>query len=204
MRSLRAYSFLMILIFIILCVISYFYLDQRLAYFVHDHINKQGYLYRTAQCMGYLGGENWWMFIVSFGFILTAMLYAGSPSKIIYKKLCYLFVSIAIAMVVAGGLQFFIGRYRPELLFQSHLYGFHVFAHQASLHSMPSAYVVQIFAAATALTVICRRSAILVFSIAIAVAVSRLVLNVHFLSDILLAVLIGTLVSLWVKALLFK
>ncbi|MCP4476453.1 MAG: phosphatase PAP2 family protein [Gammaproteobacteria bacterium] len=41
-------------------------------------------------------------------------------------------------------------------------------------------------------------------ALAILVGVSRLILQMHYLSDVLFGALIGTLVPLWVKVLLFN
>ncbi|HIJ41886.1 MAG TPA: hypothetical protein HPP90_12530 [Deltaproteobacteria bacterium] len=44
------------------------------------------------------------------------------------KILLYVFVSAAIAIVIGEGLKYLLGRYRPTMLFEQDLYGFHFFS----------------------------------------------------------------------------
>jgi membrane-associated phospholipid phosphatase len=109
-----------------------------------------------------------------------------------------------LAMIASKSLKFLFGRYRPVELFQENLYGLSWFATQWEMHSLPSGHAVIIFSAAGALSILYRRFSALFFSVAVLVAASRLVLGMHYLSDVVLGAYIGIVSAVLMRHILYR
>lgn len=95
----------------------------------------------------------------------------------------FLFLSIAVSGLISNAIKVSLGRYRPRYLFEDGTYGFNPFSRNWGMNSFPSGHSQAIFAAMVALLVIFPRYNIMWLSIAVLVALSRVVTTVHYLSD---------------------
>ena len=95
----------------------------------------------------------------------------------------FLFLSIAVSGLISNAIKVSLGRYRPRYLFEDGTYGFNPFSRHWGMNSFPSGHSQAAFAAMTALMVIFPRHAALWLTIAVLVAMSRVVTTVHYLSD---------------------
>ena len=86
-----------------------------------------------------------------------------------------------------------IGRYRPEMYLDHHLFGFSGFSFDYFRHSMPSGHSALVFSIATSLSYFCRSKPItfLVYLIACLCAITRVLILRHYPSDLLVGALIG-------------
>jgi len=116
----------------------------------------------------------------------------------------YVCLSLAIAWCVGDGLKYLLGRYRPVMLFEDNLYGFHFFSTQWRMNSTPSGHTLRAFAVCTSLSVLFRRYAGYFIALATLIGLSRIVVTDHYASDIVFGAFIGTFSALWTAALFFR
>ncbi len=203
MKYLGRYSLLAVVVALILSLAAWYYIDIPIAHSLHS-LSHKSELYRAAALVTRLGDPIYWTIGVGVLLVPAGLLYYCQRQSGLAKNLFFFLVAMALAMAVSTGLKSLLGRYRPEMLFKYNLYGFHFLSTKFSAHSMPSGHTTRAFAAAVGLSIIFRRLTLLFVALAILVGASRLVLQMHYLSDVLCGALIGTLVPLWVKALLFN
>lgn len=106
------------------------------------------------------------------------------------------FSGIALSGIVANLVKFVAGRLRPKMLFESGLYGFDLFRIGYEFNSFPSGHATTAFAIAVTCSFIFPKYRILFFLFAVTVAFSRLVLNAHYLSDVIAGACLGTATSI--------
>lgn len=106
-------------------------------------------------------------------------------------KFSFFFCSVALAGIIADLIKPFLGRARPVLLGQSGIYGFYPLDFHSVYNSMPSGHTTTAFAVACALIRLWPRGTVLFLSYAAALAASRVMVNAHFLSDVLAGAAVG-------------
>ncbi|WP_142848982.1 phosphatase PAP2 family protein [Telmatospirillum sp. J64-1] len=126
-------------------------------------------------------------------FRLRAMMALMLPAReiLLYRaRLCaYFFLTMALSGIFVNLVKLIVGRWRPRFLFHDELYGFSMFTLAAN--SYPSGHSQAIWAAMTALMVICPRYNLAWAFLAVLVAVSRFATTVHFVSDVAMGSFIG-------------
>jgi membrane-associated phospholipid phosphatase len=95
----------------------------------------------------------------------------------------FMFVSMAASGLISNAIKFSLGRYRPRYLFDQDLYGFNFFSRAWGMNSFPSGHSQAAFAAMVALLIIFPRYNVMWLAIAVLVAMSRVIITVHYLSD---------------------
>jgi lipid A 4'-phosphatase len=107
-----------------------------------------------------------------------------------YRAL-YVFVAVALPGLLVDILKVVFGRARPKLLFIDGSYGFAWGAWQSDHWSFPSGHATTIVALATALYLLWPRGLPLYVLAALLVAASRVVIDAHYLSDVIAGAAIG-------------
>ncbi len=132
--------------------------------------------------------------------LIVLIISVARKSKLIRRKFFTLAVVLIMVSVVSQGLKFLIDRERP----------FETYPHIEKLStggdsSFPSGHTLEAFALAAALSLLFSGKKIMipVYIWACLVAYSRLALGVHYPSDVLGGMLIGTLIG-WVVPLIFN
>ena len=115
---------------------------------------------------------------------------------------------IFMTNVIAGiGVWFFkipFGRMRPEFYLDEGLYGFTWFAIDADYASFPSGHTITIISTAVALSLLFPRLKYIFLPIGAVVAFSRVVVTAHYLSDVVFASFLGTMVAIALHKYYFK
>ena len=106
--------------------------------------------------------------------------------------------SIIFAIVATEILKMLTGRARPWLLFSSNLYGFFFFKTSLDYTSFPSGHSSNIGALCGAFACFYPRFSIPLALVAFALAFTRIILGMHYLSDAVTGVIIGLIISQWV------
>ncbi|MFA6144588.1 MAG: phosphatase PAP2 family protein [Sulfurimonas sp.] len=102
-----------------------------------------------------------------------------------------LFSSVAFAGIVTDTLKVFLGRFRPCMLFEQGLYGFDFFHIQLATTSFPSGHTTTVFAVAMVVSLYWSRWAVIAWSVAVVVGLSRIMLSAHYLSDVIAGAVVG-------------
>lgn len=127
---------------------------------------------------------------------------AGLVGLFLYKRSKYEFNFnprpwhlLATSLVVAGFiceiLKIVLARARPELWLHHTLYGFYGFSLSHAYNSTPSGHATIIFVLATVISLIRPQWQAIGWTVAIIIAVTRILLNQHYLSDVLLGAYLG-------------
>ena len=141
--------------------------------------------------------------LVCFALARRARIAAAAREKLLRASgaVAFFFASVAVAGLVTSLLKCLIGRARPVQLDQFGLYGFHPWNWtEARWHSLPSGEATTAFAVAAALIVLFPRWQIAFWLFALVMAASRVMVNAHYLSDIVAGAVVGSLTALVVAA----
>jgi lipid A 4'-phosphatase len=140
--------------------------------------------------IGRLGLGYGWLWIFSVAFV--ALHWGGElPGQRRFDRRlrawspipAFLFAAVAAAGTAADILKVIFGRARPKLLFDAQFYGFTWFGWQADYWSFPSGHAATIVSLLTALAYLWPRQSLFYLLVGAIVAVSRVVVGAHFLSD---------------------
>jgi len=112
------------------------------------------------------------------------------------RRAAFLFLAVAASGLIVDLLKIVFGRARPKLLFRDDLYGFTWWGRGADLWSFPSGHAATVIALAAALTLLWRRAWPLYWSLALLICASRVIIDAHYLSDVIAGGWIGIL-TVW-------
>lgn len=107
-------------------------------------------------------------------------------------------ISIPVANAATSILKLCLARIEPSLFLLDHAYGFTFFAYRHPFLSFPSGHAATAGAIFGAWACYYPRWTFLLSVLAFALALTRIVLNAHFLSDVIAGTLIGLVISQWV------
>jgi len=146
-----------------------------------------------------IGLSKWYLWPAGIGVILCAIfvrIKSVGPAlrkklAVVGDKLFFLFVIVALAGIAVDIIKPVLGRARPVILLREGFYGFHPLTFDAAWKSMPSGHANTCFALACVLAVLFPRLRILWFAIAFADALSRVMVNAHYVSDVIAGAVIG-------------
>jgi len=145
---------------------------------------------------------------VVIGLILAGWFWYHRRSAAQRRK-CFFFGACWGLSNAAGAiLKVLCGRYRPKMLTEHDLYGFHGHGTTHGLASFPSGHTLDAVAIAAALWVLWPRSRPWCVAWAVSMGLARIVVRAHYVSDVLAGVLIGCLtvylINEWLKPAEFK
>lgn len=161
-------------------VLSFLYVDQPIAWFFYDLDlrTKLPFLYWLTT----LGtGE---FYIVGL-FLLVLFFRYVRPDKPSEARSWFLWCCVVIPYVICGLLKVSLGRARPELLFDSQLYGFYGFHLQAIYWSFPSGHTTTIMGLVFGLIILFPRYCTALLWSGFLLISTRVLLTNHYLSDVL-------------------
>lgn len=111
------------------------------------------------------------------------------------RTLAAIFIAVAAAGLADDVLKFIFGRARPYLWLAGDQSGFGFFRYGAKFASFPSGHTTTSVAAALAFSAVFPRARPLFLLAALLIALSRIVLDVHYASDVITGALLGTIIA---------
>ncbi|HYD30993.1 MAG TPA: phosphatase PAP2 family protein [Azospirillaceae bacterium] len=114
--------------------------------------------------------------------------------------LVFLFAAVALGGITVNVIKVIVGRGRPKLLMQDDFYGFHPFTGSADFHSFPSGHANTLMALAVALGFLVPRWRVILWALGAFLASSRVMVNAHYLSDVIGGSLWAVLLTAWLRA----
>lgn len=170
---------------VFITVISYFFIDLPVARAFHALSQETRDLFEWIT----KAGVSTLYLIVSF---VLFVFFRWIRQKRRYADRALLFFSsIALSGIVTNIVKFMVGRLRPKVWFESGLYGVDPFRVGYEFNSFPSGHATTVFAIAVTCSFFLPKYRTLFFLFAATVALSRLVLNAHYLSDVFAGACIG-------------
>jgi undecaprenyl-diphosphatase len=152
-------------------------------------------------------GKSGW-FLWPLGLCLLAIAAVASPSlsrmsllvlTALSVRIGFLFVAIAVPGLTVTIAKRLIGRARPRMSGAADPFLYMLFVWRPDYASLPSGHATTAFAAATAFGLLWPRLYPPLVVFAIAIAVSRVVVDAHFVSDVVAGALVGTCGALLVR-----
>lgn len=188
--TIRSPAFLLLII--AFCTISYFYLDRNLAISIRYSISNNTFI--IADQLAKFGKGNIYFIVLP---LLILLLKFFVKNQGYTKKCVFLLTAIALPSLLAFVMKISLGRARPKLLFDNNLYGFNLFHMKAAYLSFPSGHSILITALMMGLAFLFSRYWIVFVIIFLIISFSRVVVNAHYLSDVIASMYISILIVSW-------
>lgn len=172
------------------------YLDIPVAKFFYGY--RETSFYETFVNISYLGESSFYLLFFALFWWVTRRRDSRTASISLY-----LFLTVLYSGLIVNFLKLVFGRSRPELLFSAdQIYAFHFFNFQFSefMHqslSFPSGHAATSFSLGLALSLLFPRYRFLFMATAIVIALSRIIVFMHYPADVIAGALIGTMVAVW-------
>lgn len=196
MANLKKTSLLILLFGTCFYGLSYHFLDKLIAQSLHTLSNPK-LIYPFFQVITFLGDAKFSFGFTLISFILAMLVLFKNPQNRLANHLLFIALAMVLAIFLETGFKYLLGRYRPELLFQQGLYGFHFLTHRFAFNSSPSGHATRIFVLVAGFSLLWKRMLPVFVLIGLLVCLSRLVLELHYLSDVVFGAILGTLATLW-------
>jgi membrane-associated phospholipid phosphatase len=186
-----------LIIVVIVYALLFNWLDIPLMYFIsHDY---QGtFLFTLSKGLKIIFLPQLWFGIGVLCFVYVW--WAQNHAQLKFKKYALSFgINLIFAFILAFIVKFCFARYRPVDLLNSNLYGFHYFSLLNGSGSTPSGHTVMSFTLfltlarffnKTWVTLVCLMPPIII-------AISRLILADHYISDVMLGAYLGVISVFW-------
>lgn len=202
MQKLYKNIFLVGLLSLILAIVCYLFIDKSVAVAI-SHIPHDNFFHRVSVTIGeWTSSQNMAYIALLIGLIGSWLTLKKNDPAV--GKYAVVFLSFFITYVIVFAIKFTLARYRPELLLSQNFYGFSWLNLSHSLTSMPSGHAAANFALVLPMAIFLykrnRLLATILVIYGITVAISRVVLNVHYVSD----VLVSLTIALWVSGFLLS
>ncbi|HAA93154.1 MAG TPA: hypothetical protein DCS82_07990 [Rhodospirillaceae bacterium] len=184
------------------CLILSFAVDPWLTPWIKSQVSEnQSVYWRTITDFGRAG-----TYIVGslICFIIFALLALRDPDRtsrfrVGARNSLYVFLTLVSSGIAINLMKFVIGRQRPKAMFENDFYGLIPFNTHHAMNSFPSGHSQTIWALAMALIFLFPRFAPLCIVVAILIALSRVVLTVHFLSDAIAGAFVAIVAAVLLK-----
>jgi len=152
-----------------------------------------------------LGRSDWYLWPAAGGIFLCATLLRLNPAATpgfqarvarSGKRSLFVFAAVGLSGIITDAVKPLLGRARPVELERSGAHGFHMFSFHTGMYSMPSGHATTAFALAFALMMLFPRRRTVWLTLASLLAISRVMINAHFVSDVVAGGVIGYLTVL--------
>lgn len=200
------------MIFMILLIfISYFYIDKNISFYFIQHAEIYKYFGKTASI---IGESQWYIGVAILGSVYAYfkknLLYLHRFLFLLYVNLFSGLVSLVFKMLSGrlrpwklenggDGYGFLINQNSDFTFLQNIHYQFSILLHDSTPNtSFPSGHTTTMFAMFTYMSILFPKYIYLWLSIAVFTAVSRILANDHFFSDIVGGIIVGTLCTMFI------
>lgn len=185
------------LLVFIAAIISYIFFDLPIA--IYFHSLKNGSVNKVFKIITELGRSGW----VLIASLLIFIIFRRKKEKFAQWAI-YLFCAVAISGIIVDIIKIITGRFRPKIYFKDGLYGFDFFHRNYEYLSFPSGHSATVLSAMVAFGIFWPRFRIYFLFAGIVIALSRVIITAHYLSDVLIGSFIGVLTSILLYHLYFK
>ena len=181
-----------------LIIVVHYTLDFTVTQYVHATFGPRS---------GFINFVHWfanfglgWPYIVGLGVLFCVARFLWHNQKLTLQSL-YLFSCVAVSGIVCDLLKLVFGRPRPSLWFDHHLRDFIFFGHrqfhESSYTSFPSGHATTAASFAVGLMMLFPRLRVIGVLFMVSVAVARILLLRHYVSDVMAGMYLGAMTS-WV------
>lgn len=169
---------------------SFFYLDRTVTLWAHGLPEPFLVPFHYLTDLG----DSLYPLVISLG----AFLYFRNRDRRLAYAALYLILIVAISGLSVDLIKIIAGRARPELWLDLHQYGFSGWSLASTSWSFPSGHSATAFSFFVGLGLLYPRAKWLFLGIAVLVGASRVLLECHYLSDVIIGGWFGTVCAYWV------
>src|SRR6202042_3244994 len=163
-------------------------IDRSLAHFIYDHVSARAHKFLDG--ITHYAKAGHWLSVAIVALILAALLRhfatLGDVSALMINYSLAFIAMLTLGSAVLHVIKLVLGRRRPRDDMEMGLYGFQPFAFNLEYNSFPSGHALTICCVAVIFTCVWPTWWPFFFAIAFGLAVTRALLTVHFLSDVLI------------------
>jgi len=175
------------------CIVSYEFFDITVARFFASH---KGGLTAVFEYITELGKSLPYLIISAAAFVWFGFL---RKNRFRAAAAAFIFASVALSGIANDLIKFLVGRSRPDLLLTRQIYWFKPLTIQYSYNSFPSGHANTAAALFYSLYLIRDRYRYICLAMAALIILSRVIVEAHFLSDVLFGAYLGVLVTSLLK-----
>lgn len=172
---------------LIVCGLGCFAIDRRAVHAFHAAVGRT--VERVLHAATDWAKGSHWMIVAAITFVVARLVEwrfgPGASLNLAADASLAFLASLALASVILHTIKIMLGRRRPRDELELDLYGFRPFAFDLRSDSFPSGHALTIFCVSVVLSAALPNLAVLWFAIATFLALTRALLNSHFLSDVL-------------------
>ena len=183
---------LFFLVWFLLALLSFFFVDKPVAYFFHG-INHNPIIYSLATFFTFFGYGGPWLAVIVILFLAFKCVIKNNKYS---NQLLFLLIVVLSAGVICDVLKITLGRARPVELFTLSKYGFYFFQHHANMWSFPSGHATVISSMMFGLSLLSPKHWRLFMMLLVLTCLSRVVLTMHFVSDVMAGAYLGAISSI--------
>lgn len=190
----------------VLIGLACFPIDRQATHLFHDRIPARWFR-RIRLTTDYAKGALWLfgsIFVLAAAVLAQALLGPRPLLQEIARGALAFLACLAVASGILHTIKLVFGRRRPRDELEHDLYGFRFFHYDPQHDSFPSGHAMTIFCVAVVLSGAIPVLAPLWFALAVYLALTRAVLNSHFLSDVFVGIAVGLIASRESLLLLFR
>ncbi len=175
--------------------VCYYQIDQAVAQTVHAWHGSL--LWRVSMVFQWLfAPKPWFALAFALGVYLLWVYRSQLPALRQHRGFFYA-LSMTSTAILTETLKVVFGRYRPDMWWTQHLYGFQPFCRENLCNAMPSGHTAVAFCTAMCLSYAFPRYRWFFGLLAVAVGASRWVAEQHYVSDTIVAAFIGLAVPIF-------
>ncbi|WP_428249018.1 phosphatase PAP2 family protein [Ferrovibrio sp.] len=197
MKSALLRALLVLALAVLLASGSYATLDQPIAHLAQ---HAPAWLGKLAALVTRIGNPGWSLPPAA---LLWAWWRWRRPDPVRAAGAARVFLAVAGAGIASEILERCVGRARPHLLFEQDIYGFAFLQFRRHFDSMPSSHAAVSFALCLSLALLLPRHRFWrggLLALAVIAASCRLILNAHYLGDVLIGAALGIAAALLAAA----
>jgi len=182
-------EYIFFIVIVVVVVLLYQYVDRDIAIYFYNMDNqkfKDFFHFLTRF------GKSEWYIAPS---ILLFWYFSKQKNREYAKMAWYIFITNVVAGIGVWLIKIPFGRARPKLYFQNNLYGFEWFEINHKLTSFPSGHTITVISTTVGLSLLFPKLKYLFLLFGATVAFSRVVGTQHYMSDVVFASFLGTIVA---------
>ncbi len=142
---------------------------------------------------------------IEIGTFLLVIAYLVTNKYDFSKMILCVAITLLIAVLFGDNIKFILGRARPPVYFEHHIYGMQWFQNTDLYHSTPSGHAIRAMAISASVMFLFNsrwlKFALLAF--ALTQALCRVVLLRHYLSDVIFGLWLGYFIALYINSTMF-
>lgn len=184
------------LLIVAFSIVSYMTLDLPLFEYFYHH--RDGPFYHAFILLTDLGKSTWYI-------ILSLMTYLiwRTNRPVLARAGLFIFSTTILSGVLINIIKVIFGRARPRLYIDENIYGFFWFKLDVLYRSFPSGHATTAMAVWLAFALLFPKYRFALIAVGVLIALSRVIIGEHYLSDVLIGGYIGAMTTLILYAKLY-